>query len=91
MIGPDWKKLRELLPFVDVFCPNSQEAEAITGESKPEAAAEVLLENGVRQFVAIKNGERGGRRIRKLGTSDGSTQTANRESHLNTDPIVGLG
>ena len=59
VIGPDWKKLRELLPFVDVFCPNSQEAEAITGESRPEAAAEVLLENGVRQFVAIKNGERG--------------------------------
>jgi sugar/nucleoside kinase (ribokinase family) len=57
--GPDWKKLRELLPFVDVFCPNSQEAEAITGESKPEAAAEVLLENGVRQFVAIKSGEGG--------------------------------
>jgi sugar/nucleoside kinase (ribokinase family) len=57
--GPDWRKLRELLPFVDVFCPNSQEAEAITGESEPEAAAEVLLKNGVRQFVAIKNGELG--------------------------------
>jgi sugar/nucleoside kinase (ribokinase family) len=57
--GPDWKKLRELLPFVDVFCPNSREAEAITGESEPEAAAEVLLKNGVRQFVAIKNGELG--------------------------------
>jgi hypothetical protein len=28
---------------------------------------------------------RGGGRIRKLGTSDGSTQTANREPHLNTE------
>jgi sugar/nucleoside kinase (ribokinase family) len=57
--GPDWRTLRELLPFVDVFCPNIREAEAITGQSQPEAAAETLLEHGVRQFVAIKGGERG--------------------------------
>ena len=57
--GPDWSKLLELMPFVDVFCPNSREAEAITGEKDPEAATACLSKSGVRQFVAIKGGEQG--------------------------------
>jgi sugar/nucleoside kinase (ribokinase family) len=57
--GPDWSKLLELMPFVDVFCPNGREAEAITGEKVPEAAAACLVKAGVRQFVAIKGGEQG--------------------------------
>ncbi len=57
--GPDWPGLLELMPFVDVFCPNRREAEAITGEKDPEAAAASLLKHGVRQFVAIKGGEEG--------------------------------
>jgi sugar/nucleoside kinase (ribokinase family) len=57
--GPDWSKLLELMPFVDVFCPNSREAEAITGEEDPEVATECLLKSGVRQFVAIKKGNQG--------------------------------
>jgi sugar/nucleoside kinase (ribokinase family) len=43
--GPDWRTLRELLPFLDVFCPNIREAEAITGQSQPEAAALLKREN----------------------------------------------
>jgi sugar/nucleoside kinase (ribokinase family) len=57
--GPDWQALRHLLPAIDVFCPNSMEAAAITGETQPEAAAEVLFKSGVRQFVAIKGGHQG--------------------------------
>jgi sugar/nucleoside kinase (ribokinase family) len=57
--GPDWKKLVQLMPHVDVFCPNGREAEAITGEKNPEAAAARLLKDGVRQFVAVKLGEQG--------------------------------
>jgi sugar/nucleoside kinase (ribokinase family) len=57
--GPDWSKLLELMPFVDIFCPNSREAQAITGEKDAEAATARLLKSGVRQFVAIKGGEQG--------------------------------
>jgi sugar/nucleoside kinase (ribokinase family) len=56
--GLDWRTLRDLLPFVDIFRPNTRGAEAITGESQPEVAAGTPLEHGVRQFVAIKGGER---------------------------------
>jgi sugar/nucleoside kinase (ribokinase family) len=57
--GPDWKQLVQLMPYVDVFCPNGREAEAITGESEPETAATRLLKEGVRRFVAIKLGDQG--------------------------------
>jgi sugar/nucleoside kinase (ribokinase family) len=57
--GPHWPELLKLMPYVDVFCPNRLEAEAITGETEPEAAAACLLKSGVRQFVAIKAGEQG--------------------------------
>lgn len=57
--GPDWSRVRPLLPFVDVFCPNRREATAVTGETDPEASAAALLAAGVRQFVAIKDGENG--------------------------------
>jgi len=57
--GPDWTKLAQLMPYVDVFCPNGREAEAITGEKDPATAATHLLKDGVRRFVAIKLGERG--------------------------------
>jgi sugar/nucleoside kinase (ribokinase family) len=57
--GPDWKSLTRLMPYVDVFCPNAREAEAITGEQDPAVAAARLLKDGVRRFVAVTLGEQG--------------------------------
>ena len=54
-----WDDLRKLLPLVDIFCPNIQEAFAITGESEPRQAAEALVALGVRKFVAVKSGDFG--------------------------------
>ena len=51
--------VRELLPLVDYFVPNEDEARALTGEEEPDRQAELLL--GVRGVgtVLIKRGERG--------------------------------
>ncbi len=54
-----WDDLRELLPLVDIFCPNIQEASAMTGQSEPRRAAEALAALGVRKFVAVKSGDLG--------------------------------
>jgi sugar/nucleoside kinase (ribokinase family) len=50
--------VRELLPFVDYFVPNDDEALALTGESEPQRQAEVFLEHGAGCAV-ITMGERG--------------------------------
>ena len=57
--GPNWASIKPLLACVDVFCPNRNEAAAITGTNDPVEAADRLLTFGVRKFVAVKNGERG--------------------------------
>lgn len=55
----NWGKLLPVLPCVDLFCPNFQEAQAITGTSDPADAAKALLKAGVRQVVVIKLGKDG--------------------------------
>jgi sugar/nucleoside kinase (ribokinase family) len=50
--------VRELLPLVDYFLPNEDEARALTGEVEPRRQAERLLEAGARAVV-VKRGERG--------------------------------
>ena len=59
--GPEmrWEELVPALPLVDVFCPSLAEATAITGLPDRRAAARRLLEMGVRQFVAVTDGNRG--------------------------------
>ena len=47
-----------LLPLVDFFLPNEDEARALTGETDPRRQAERLLEAGARAVV-VKRGERG--------------------------------
>src|SRR5215469_741713 len=54
-----WSDLLKLMPEIDVFCPSLNEARLITGESNPAKAARVLVEAGVRNFVAVTNGEHG--------------------------------
>lgn len=67
--GNHWHKFEEILPEVDVFLPNSDEAELITGLSDPVAQAERFRAAGAKRVV-ITQGEKGtllveqGRRIR---------------------------
>jgi sugar/nucleoside kinase (ribokinase family) len=50
--------LAEILPVVDVFLPNREEAERLTGEQEPEQQARRILEAGCGTAV-ITQGERG--------------------------------
>lgn len=52
------ESIRRILSEVDVFCPNYQEAAAISGEDDLAGAVHVLLELGPK-MVAIKDGELG--------------------------------
>lgn len=54
-----WADIRKLLPLVDLFCPNAQEATAITGHTDPEQTARSLMNAGVREAVVIKLGSQG--------------------------------
>jgi sugar/nucleoside kinase (ribokinase family) len=54
-----WPDLLKLMPEIDVFCPSLSEARLITGESDPAKAARALVRAGVRNFVAVTNGEHG--------------------------------
>ena len=56
----DWwrEALDPCLPHVDYFAPSLAEAAALTGESQPQPAANVLANRGARN-VAIKLGDRG--------------------------------
>jgi sugar/nucleoside kinase (ribokinase family) len=53
-----WERLLPGLPFVDLFVPSLGEAEAISGEREPQAAALWLREHGV-GTVAVKLGAEG--------------------------------
>jgi sugar/nucleoside kinase (ribokinase family) len=54
-----WMELLEpVLPYTDMFLPSFPEAVEITGRDKPEEAAEVLMDHGVK-VVGLKMGEEG--------------------------------
>ena len=55
---PSLAEMGRLLPQVDYFIPNHDEARAITGEDEPHRQAELLAGHGART-VMIKLGERG--------------------------------
>jgi sugar/nucleoside kinase (ribokinase family) len=52
-----WEGITELLPFVDVFLPNEQEALAITTAPDVSSAAKALATSGA--LVVVKRGEKG--------------------------------
>lgn len=52
------ESIHRVLKEVDIFCPNYQEAVAVSGESDISAAARILLDLGP-EMVFIKNGDRG--------------------------------
>lgn len=53
-----WEGVRSLLPLVNVFLPNVQEACALTGKEDPVEAAKTLVEWGA-EFVVVKMGTQG--------------------------------
>jgi sugar/nucleoside kinase (ribokinase family) len=55
---PSLDDVRDLLPLVDYFVPNEDEARVLTGEADPLRQAERILECGA-HTVMIKMGERG--------------------------------
>ena len=55
---PTLDDLRPILPFVDVFMPNSEEATLLTGETDPHKQAELFLQAGC-NIAIITRGERG--------------------------------
>jgi len=55
----DWDRVRAVLPYADLFCPNLREACALTRARAPQEAALRLLELGVRQAVAVTLGAGG--------------------------------
>ncbi len=55
---PSLEAASRLLPHVDYFVPNGDEAHALTRESDPRRQADLLVEHGART-VMIKLGERG--------------------------------
>lgn len=56
--SPDYlSRLSELLPYLDVFLPNRDEAELITGETNPVRQAERFHELGVGTAVVTLGGE----------------------------------
>jgi len=56
--GETARDLRDALSQLDYFLPNLEEAAALTGRSDPDAAADALLDAGVRR-LALKLGGRG--------------------------------
>jgi len=50
--------LREVLPLIDYITPNEDEAKFYTGQTEPEAMAEVFLEAGVKNVI-LKLGAKG--------------------------------
>jgi len=57
-IGGDWTTIQPALPYADIFLPNLDQAEAISGVKGPEASADYFLSKGIKT-VAIKMDERG--------------------------------
>jgi sugar/nucleoside kinase (ribokinase family) len=55
---PTLDDLRAILPFVDVFMPNIEEATILTGETNPEKQAEIFLNAGC-NIAIVTRGEDG--------------------------------
>ena len=55
---PTLDNLRPILPFIDVFMPNIEEAAILTGETDPEKQAELFLHAGC-TIAIITKGEHG--------------------------------
>jgi sugar/nucleoside kinase (ribokinase family) len=55
--GDYLSRLEQLLPHVDVFLPNSDEAELITGESDPLRQAELFRQLGAGTVVITRGGD----------------------------------
>ena len=55
---PTLDDLRPILPFVDVFMPNIEEASLLTGETDPHRQAELFLQAGC-NIAIITRGEQG--------------------------------
>jgi sugar/nucleoside kinase (ribokinase family) len=55
---PTLDDLRPILPFVDVFMPNIEEASLLTGETDPHRQAELFLQAGCK-IAIITRGEQG--------------------------------
>ena len=70
------RELRDLLEDVDYFIPNLDEARALTGESAPEKAAEMLLSDGCGTVVI------------KLGSEGSYLRTGSAEIHSPALPAV---
>ncbi len=49
----------QLLPHVDIFCPNDVEANALTGCADPAQAALALIEAGVQRLAIVTRGAQG--------------------------------
>lgn len=57
-IDGDWTTIEPVLPYTDIFLPNLDQAEAMSGVKGPEGAADYFLSKGIKT-VAIKMDERG--------------------------------
>lgn len=57
-IDGDWTTIEPVLPHTDIFLPNLDQAEAISGVKGPEASADYFLSKGIKT-VAIKMDARG--------------------------------
>ncbi len=57
-IDGDWTTIEPVLPHTDVFLPNLDQAEAISGVKGPDAAADYFLSKGIKTVV-IKMDSRG--------------------------------
>ena len=66
---PSLEDLREVLPHVDYFLPNEDEAEALTGEAEPIRQAERLREAGA-ATVIVTRGPRGSLLLEDRGPLD---------------------
>jgi sugar/nucleoside kinase (ribokinase family) len=55
--GGNWDQVKEILPLVDLFLPNEQEAISITGSSHYQEAGKILA--GQSGMVVVKRGGNG--------------------------------
>ena len=52
------EQMRSLIPYVDIMKISDEETELLTGKEKPEEAAEILFQKGVK-IVAVTLGSEG--------------------------------
>ena len=54
------EQMRSLIPYVDIMKISDEETELLTGKEKPEEAAEILFQKGVK-IIAVTLGSDPGR------------------------------